>query len=151
MERSHTPLNVWFWAAYLSPVRRPACPPCSFSGTLVFRATRRPFKFSTSSARAWCGPNQDRIGGQPKNHVEVDETWVGGRTRGEGRGVHHKVPVSCAIEVRHRKPGTKLDNRKDGRYAGRVRLAVVLDRSAESLCGFVESTVAPGSLIVTDE
>ena len=30
-------------------------------------------------------PNQDRIGGQPKNHVEVDETWVGGRTRGEGR------------------------------------------------------------------
>ena len=70
---------------------------------------------------------------------------------GEGRGVHHKVPVSCAIEVRHRKPGTKLDNRKDGRYAGRVRLAVVLDRSAESLCGFVESTVAPGSLIVTDD
>ncbi len=56
----------------------------------------------------------------------MDETWVGGRTRGEGRGVHHKVPVSCAIEVRHRKPGTKLDNRKDGRYAGRVRLAVVL-------------------------
>ena len=82
---------------------------------------------------------------------EVDETWVGGRTRREGRGVHHKVPVSCAIEVRHRKPGTKLDNRKDGRYAGRVRLAVVLDRSAESLCGFVESTVAPGSLIVTDD
>ena len=30
-------------------------------------------------------------------------------------------------------------------------LAVVLDRSAESLCGFVESTVAPGSLIVTDD
>ena len=53
--------------------------------------------------------------------------------------------------MRHRKPGTKRDNRKDGRYAGRVRLAVVLDRSAESLCGFVESTVAPGSLIVTDD
>ena len=27
----------------------------------------------------------------------------------------------------------------------------MLDRSAESLCGFVESTVAPGSLIVTDD
>ena len=60
-------------------------------------------------------------------------------------------PDDAAIEVRHRKPGTKFDNRKDGRYAGRVRLAVVLDRSAESLCGFVESTVAPGSLIVTDD
>ncbi len=76
---------------------------------------------------------------------------LAGERVGKGRGVHHKVPVSCAIEVRHRKPGTKLDNRKDGRYAGRVRLAVVLDRSAESLCGFVESTVAPGSLIVTDD
>ena len=53
----------------------------------------------------------------------------------------HKVLVSCAIEVRHRKPGTKLDNRKDGRYAGRVvhqiSTVVPLDRSAESLCGFV--------------
>jgi hypothetical protein len=29
-------------------------------------------------------PDQDRIGGRPKEHVEVDETWVGGRTRGEG-------------------------------------------------------------------
>ena len=55
-----------------------------------------------------------------------------------------RFPSRCAIEVRHRKPGTKLDNRKDGRYAGRVRPAVVLDRSAESLYGFVESTVAAG-------
>ena len=36
------------------------------------------------------------------------------------------------------KPGTAQDKRKDGRYAGRVRLAVVPDRSADSLCGFVE-------------
>ena len=88
-------------------------------------------------------PNQDRIGGRPGQHVEVDETWIGRRTRGEGRGVHHKVLVACAVEVRHRKPGSAQDTRKDGRYAGRVRLAVVSDRSAEQLCGFVESAVAP--------
>ena len=41
----------------------------------------------------------------------IDETWVGGRTRGEGRGVHHKVLVACAVEVRHRKPGTAQDKR----------------------------------------
>ena len=40
---------------------------------------------------------------------------------------------------RHRKPGTAQDKRKDGRYAGRVRLAIAADRSADSLCGFVES------------
>src|SRR5208337_1290435 len=96
-------------------------------------------------------PDQDRIGGRPKEHVEVDETWVGGRTRGEGRGIHHKTLVAAAVEVRHRKPGTAQDKRKDGRYAGRVRLAIAADRSADSLCGFVENAVMPGSLIVTDD
>lgn len=45
-------------------------------------------------------PDQDRIGGRPGEHVEVDETWVGGWTRGKGRGVHDKVVVVSAVEVR---------------------------------------------------
>jgi hypothetical protein len=56
-----------------------------------------------------------------------------------------------AVEVRQRKPGTKLDKRKGGRYAGRVRLAIVLDRSADSLCGFVDSAITPGTQIITDD
>ena len=87
----------------------------------------------------------------PGEHVKVDETWAGGRTRGKGRGVHDKVLVASAVEVRQRKPGTKLDKRKGGRYAGRVRLAIVPDRSAESLCGFVECAVVPGTSLVTDD
>lgn len=96
-------------------------------------------------------PNQDRIGGKADGHVEVDEAYVGGKTRGEGRGVHHKTLVAAAVEVRHRKTGTAQDKRKDGRYAGRVRLAIASDRSAESLCGFVGSAVMPGTLLVTDD
>ena len=96
-------------------------------------------------------PDRDRIGDRPKEHVEVDEAWIGGKTRGEGRGIHHKTLVAAAVEVRHRKPGTAQDKRKDGRYAGRVRLAIAADRSANSLCGFVENAVMPGSLIVTDD
>jgi hypothetical protein len=46
-----------------------------------------------------------------------------------------------AVEVRHRKPGAAQDKRKDGRYAGRVRLAIAVDRGADSLCGFVENAV----------
>ena len=149
MERSHTPLNVWFWAAYLVASQTPGMSAVQFQRQLGLSRYETAFQILHKLRSGMVRPNQDRIGGQPKNHVEVDETWVGGRTRGEGRGVHHKVLVSCAIEVRHRKPGTKLDNRKDGRHAGRVRLAVVLDRSAESLCGFVESTVAPGSSLLT--
>jgi len=61
------------------------------------------------------------------------------------------VLVASAVEVRQRKPGTKLDQRKGGRYAGRVRLAIVPDRSADALCGFVESAVAPGTSVITDD
>jgi transposase-like protein len=96
-------------------------------------------------------PDRDKIGGLPETHVEVDETWVGGRTRSEGRGVHHKVLVAAAVEVRHRKPGSKLDKRHNGRYAGRLRLSIVADRSAESLCGFIENAVEPKTKIVTDD
>lgn len=84
----------------------------------------------------------DRIGGEGCDHVEVDETWVGGRTRGKGRGVHNKLLVASAVEVRRR---------KGGRYAGRVRLTVVPDRSAKSLCGFVEGAVALGAFVITDD
>ena len=96
-------------------------------------------------------PDRDRIGGAPDMHVEVDESLVGGATRGQGRGVHDKTLVACAVEVRKSKPKVKgAVPRRNGRYAGRIRLEVVPDRSAKSLCGFVEAAVEPGAVIVTD-
>jgi hypothetical protein len=96
-------------------------------------------------------PDRDRIGGQLRDHVEIDESWVGGRTRGEGRGVHDQSLVIAAVEVRQRKPeNVKGVPRRNGRYAGRIRMEVVPDRSARSLCGFVEAAVEPGAVVVTD-
>jgi hypothetical protein len=40
--------------------------------------------------------------------------------------------------------------RRNGRYAGRIRMDVVPDRSAASRCGFVEAAVEPGVVVVTD-
>lgn len=151
MERSHTPLSIWFWAAYLVSSQTPGASAVQFQRQLGLSRYETAFVILHKLRAGMVRPDRDKIGGVPGEHVEVDETWVGGRTRGEGRGVHHKALVSCAVEVRHRKLGTKLDNRKDGRYAGRIRLAVVADRSAHSLCGFVENAVLPGSLIVTDD
>lgn len=59
--------------------------------------------------------------------------------------------VAGAVEVRQRKRSGSLNQRKTGRYAGRVRLALLPDRSAKSLGGFIESTVAPGATMVTDD
>lgn len=151
MEKSHTPLSVWFWAAYLVASQTPGISAVQFQRQLGLSRYETAFGILHKLRAGMVRPDQDRIGGQPGQHVEVDETWVGGRTRGEGRGVHHKTLVACAVEVRHRKPGTAQDKRKDGRYAGRVRLTVAADRSADSLCSFVETAVMPGTLVITDD
>ncbi len=151
MERSHTPLSTWFWAAYLVANQTPGMSAVQFQRQLGIARYETAFQILHKLRAGMVRPDQDRIGGGSNEHVEVDETWVGGRTRGEGRGVHHKVLVACGIEVRHRRPGTAQDKRRDGRYAGRVRHAVVADRSGKSLCGFVEGAVVPGTLIVTDD
>ena len=143
MARSHTPLSVWFWSAYLVSSQTPGMSAVQLQRQLGLSRYETAFQILHKLRAGMVRPDQDRIGGRPGEHVEVDETWVGGRTRGKGRGVHDKVLVVSAVEVRQRKPGTKLDKRKGGRYAGRVRLAIVPDRSAESLCGFVESAVVP--------
>ena len=151
MERSHTPLMVWFWAAYLITSQTPGMSALQFQRQLGLSRYETAFQILHKLRASMVRPNQDRIGGTPGEHVEVDETLVGGRTCGEGRGVHHKSIVATAVEVRQRKPGTKLDKRKNGRYAGRVRLALVPDRSAESLCGFVKNVIIPGTTIITDD
>lgn len=149
MERSHTPLSVWFWAAYLVTSQTPGMSAVQFQRQLGLSRYETAFGILHKLRAAMVRPDQDRIGGHADQHVEVDETWVGGRTRGEGRGIHHKTLVAAAVEVRHREPAQ--DKRRDGRYAGRVRLAIAADRSAEALGGFVRSTVEPGTLVVTDD
>ena len=87
------------------------------------------------------------------DHVEVDETYIGGETRGKGKGVHadEKTLVMAAVEVRTR-PAKKGDKpmRRGGRYAGRLRLEIVPTRGAKSLTAFVEQAVEPGAMVVTD-
>ena len=131
MERSHTPLSVWFWAAYLVASQTPGMSAVQFQRQLGLTRYETAFGILHKLRAGMVRPDQNRIGGRPKEHVEVDETWVGGRTRGQGRGIHYKTLVAAAVEVRHRKPGTSQDKRKDGRYAGRVRLAIPAHRSAD--------------------
>src|SRR3974390_2724387 len=101
MERSHTPLSTWFWAAYLIASQTPGMSAVQFQRQLGLSRYETAFGI-LHNLRAGLGrPERDKIGGKPQEHVEVDETWVGGRTN--------------------------------------------------SLCGFVENAVAPGSLIVTDD
>jgi transposase-like protein len=71
-----------------------------------------------------------------------------GETRGKGRGTHHKSIVVGAVEVRSRQDDGKAHKRRV--YAGRLRLRVVPDRSAEMLSGFIKENIAAGATISTD-
>ena len=151
MERTHTPLSVWFWAAYLVASQTPGMSAVQFQRQLGLSRYETAFQILHKLRAGMVRPDQDRIGGKPDELVEADETYVGGRTRGKGRGVHDMVLVAGAVEVRQRKIASSRNKRKTGRYAGRVRLAVVPDRSARSLGGFIERNVAPGATITTDD
>jgi transposase-like protein len=151
MQGTHTPLSVWFWAAYLVTSQTPGISAVQFQRQLGLRRYETAFQILHKLRVGMVRPDQDRIGGRPNEHVEVDETYVGGKTRGEGKGVHHKTLVAAAVEVRVRENDSALNKRRNGRYAGRVRLAVVSDRSADVLCGFIKSVVAPGATIITDD
>jgi hypothetical protein len=75
----------------------------------------------------------------------VDEADVAGKTRGEGRGVHHKSIVIGAVEV-----STKAKKRgKRALDAGRLRLRVIKDRGAKALAAFVTGSVEPHCRVVT--
>jgi hypothetical protein len=99
--------------------------------------------------------DRDRIGGNLArgDHIEMDETYIGGAVRGEGRGVHadDKTLVIGAVEVRQR-PAKKGDKptRRGGRYAGRLRLEIAPTRGAKSLNAFAESAIEPGATVITD-
>ena len=151
MQGTRTPLSTWFWGAYLVSTDTAGISAVQFQRQLGLRTYETAFQLIHKLRAGMVRPDQDRIGGRPNEHVEVDETYVGGRTRGEGRGIHHKALVTAAVEVRHREPGSAQDNRKGGRYAGRVRLSIADDRSAASLVRFVETAVIPGTLIITDD
>ena len=68
-------------------------------------------------------------------------------TQGKVRGALDMVLVAGAVEASQRKSASSRNKRKTGRYAGRVRLAVVPDRSGRSLGGFIKLSGAKSAVM----
>lgn len=149
MERTHTPLSVWFWGAYLVASLTPGMSATQFQRQLGLTRYETAFQILHKLRAGMVRPDRDTIGADRDGHVEIDETWIGGATRGQGSGNHDQTLVICAVEVKQRKE-EKKNARHGGRMAGRLRLEVVPNRGAKALCEFVEGVVYPGAMIVTD-
>jgi transposase-like protein len=144
MKDTRTPLRVWFWAAYMVTTQTPGASALQMQRQLGLHRYETAFQILHKLRAAMVRPEIDRIGCNWP--VEVDETYIGGKTRGEGRGTHHKTIVSGAVEVRTK----AAKGGKRPLYAGRLRLRVVKDRGTRALEAFVTGSVEPHSQIVTD-
>jgi hypothetical protein len=159
MQQTHTPLSTWFWGAYLVTTQTPGQSALQFQRQLGLPRYETAFQILHKLRAGMVRPERDCIGGE--HPVEVDECLVGGRTRGEGRGLHHMATVAGAVEVRLRKDAEAraAKHRQDHEggvplkklvYAGRLRLRVVEGRDTNSLIPFVKDSVAKGSTVRTD-
>ncbi len=162
MHRTKIPISTWFWGAWLVTAHTPGMSALQFQKLLGMARYETAFQMLHKLRAAMARPERDAIGGEWP--VEVDETFVGGATQGEGRGRHHKTLVAGAVEVRPRKDAPGPDpNLPTGRakakhrgghgrntIAGRVRLQVVPSRHRSALEPFVQAAVLPGTLVHTD-
>ena len=159
MQSTHTPLSTWFWGAYLVTTQTPGQSALQFQRQLGLSRYETAFQILHKLRAGMVRPERDGIGGEYP--VEVDECFVGGRTRGEGRGVHNMATVVGAVEVRARKDAenraAKHKQQHAGGvplkklvYAGRLRLRVVPSRSASDLTAFINESIAKGSTVRTD-
>lgn len=130
--RTHVPLFKWFYAIYLFTTTRHGVPAKELQRQL---GVSYPTALRMShEIRKYMG----KVDGDPSlgGHVEVDETYVGGHTKGGtgGRNTSEKVAVFGMVE-----------------RGGDVMTRVVSDVSAKTLVGVIASKVDKGTVISSDE
>jgi transposase-like protein len=159
MQGTHIELSTWFWAAYLVTTQTPGQSALQFQRQLNLNRYETAYMLLQKLRAGMVRPDQDTIGGE--HHVQLDETLMGGRTEGEGKGVHHKVYIIGAVEARMRKQGEQPagdgdEQHRRGKplkrpfYAGRLRLQVSPDRNRATCETFVKENITPGSTLRTD-
>lgn len=131
-ERTHTALQKWFYAMYLFTTTR--------NGVAAKELQR---SLGVTYKTAWRMGHEIRkymakVDGDPplEGHVEIDETYIGGRVRGKGRGTGHlnKTIVLGIVE-------------RDGE----AMTQIVPDTKKATLELLVKEQITPGTTVNTDE
>ena len=126
---SRTPLKLWFYATYLMAQTR-----CGISAKQIERELGVTYK------TAWRMFNKIRSlleedDGPFDGQVEIDQTYIGGRRRGKGRGYRKdKAAVLGIVERNGKVMATKVDNVQ-----------------ARTLIPHIRRRVLPSAIVYTDE
>jgi len=134
--RTRLPLPVWFRAIWHVTSQKYGANALGLQRVLGL-SYETAWQWLHKLRRAMVRPGRDHLAGR----VQVDETYVGGRKKPgkRGRGAAGKTLVAIAVED------------KGSTGIGRIRLQVLPDASAASLARFAGVTIAPGSVIATDD
>jgi transposase-like protein len=131
---THQPLRVWFHMIWQLTGQKSGASALGLQRILGLGSYQTAWTMLHKLRRAMVRPGRDRLTGR----VEVDETQIGGVTRGrKGRGNPGKALVVIAAQ-------------EDGKGVGRIRMARIPDGSGQNLHAFVLSAVDLKSHIHTD-
>jgi transposase-like protein len=158
MQSTHTALSTWFWGAYLVTTQTPGQSALQFQRQLGLSRYETAFQILHKLRAGMVRPEREGVG--KPYPVEVDECFVGGRSRQAHWGKNKAVVVG-AVEVRvrqdaperfekHRARHGKGAPQKQLVYAGRLRLRLVPKRGTPHLTDFIQENVAAGSVVRTD-
>ncbi|MDN5825519.1 MAG: IS1595 family transposase [Micrococcaceae bacterium] len=134
LERTRTPLTVWFEAAWLMVADKSGVSATHLHRVLPIASYQTAWTLLAKLRSVMGAADAEPLSGR----VEVDETFFGGPRPGvRGRGALGKTLVAGAIELSEH-------------GWGRARLAIIEDASAATLQAFAEANIAVGSTVVTD-
>jgi transposase-like protein len=133
--RSHLSLTTWFAAIWLVTATKNGISALSLQDELGLGSYDTAWALLHRLRRVMVRPGRERLSGL----VEVDEIYVGARESGvDGRLVHGKAIVICAVELREPKG------------LGRVRLRIVPEASRNQIFDFIQSSIERGARVRTD-
>lgn len=133
--RTRTQMPVWFQAAWLMSVSKQGLSAQNLMRTTGLGSYQTAWAMLHRFRTVMGSAGHEMLSG----HVEMDETFVGGKRKPglRGRGAAGKTLVAGAIERR-------------GRGFGRARLHIIPNASTASLAEFIKAQVTPGSTLVTN-
>lgn len=132
--RSHSPLSSWFAAVWFVTSQKNGVSALGLQQALGFGSYETAWAWLHKLRRAMVRPDRERLAGT----VEVDQSFLGGRSAGQAGGASDKVPIMIAVERDHQ-----------DRIA-RVRVDVAEAPGTLELVDFTCEVVEPGSTIRTD-
>ena len=152
MERSHTPLNVWFWAAYLVASQTPGMSAVQFQRQLGLSRYETAFQIlhKLRSGMVRPQPRQDRWTA-PRTMLRWTKPGLAGERVGKAvvftTRFPSPVPSRCVIESRAPSSTTGKADAMPDAFGSPSCSTVAPGRSV----GSSRAPSRPGSLIVTDD